>query len=193
MYFHSFSAEYKEALLSCSAVCCPKKNTGNISALQNNTQFVSNPFSGDSALRSDDAAESHNSKVPPLFSFLRSSFSSEDILIFIKTHRTLYWAMQRGLSYLLPHSSLGDNWGTELRKLNWPSTHTKSATPWLVYLYASVESWLAGPRDSCNAVRNVNRVPGGAGMWAWVKRTHADTIYYRPADMVIFFLILLTV
>ena len=45
-------------------------------------------------------------------------------------------------------------------------------------------------RDSCYAERNVNRVPGGAGMWVWVKRTHAGTIYYWPADMVIFFLML---
>lgn len=40
--------------------------------------------------------------------------------------------------------------------------------------------------------RNVNCVPRGAGMWVWVKWTHADIIYYWPADMVIFFLMRLS-
>lgn len=73
------------------------------------------------------------------------------------------------------------------RHFNWPPII--STTPKLVYLYASVESWLAVSRDSCYAERNVNRVPGGGGMWGWVTRTHADTIYYWLADSVVFFLI----
>lgn len=100
--------------------------------------------------------------------------SSDHLLALISIKDwTLYEDMQRRLPYLLPDPSRGNNCGTELRKLNWPSTHIISATPELVYLYVSVESWLAGSRDSCYAERNVNRVPGGAGMWAWVKRTQS--------------------
>lgn len=92
--------------------------------------------------------------------------------------------MQTGCHCLPPR---GDSCATELRNFNWPVLNLQP-------LYLSIfmrESMLADSCDCCYADRNVNRVPGGAGMWAWVKRTHASTVHW-PADIVIWILILLS-
>lgn len=110
-------------------------------------------------------------RVPALFfcqALLRSSFN------FTKDWTEL--EMRRGRPCLQPDPSRGKDCGTELRKLNWPSTHIISATPRLADLPISVESRLAGFHDSCYAERNVNRVPGGAGMW--VKRSISEQLMW---------------
>lgn len=135
------------------------------------TRFVSDPFF--------EGTQSHCSKAQ---SHSVVQLSSDhlflwgwDIIVFMKDW-TLYEDLERGLTYIMPEPSRGR---AELRKFNWPSTRIISAT---LYLYASVKSSLAGCRHSCYAERNVNRAPRGAGMWVWVKTTHADTISEWPDD-----------
>lgn len=104
-------------------------------------------------------------------------------LIILPKH-FLILEMQTGCHCLPPR---GDSCATELRNFNWPVLNLQP-------LYLSIfmrESMLADSCDCCYADRNVNRVPGGAGMWAWVKRTHASTVHW-PADIVIWILILLS-